>query len=81
MRKGSCQCGQVRFEYTGDPINQVFSYCTACQEKQEVISGLVFGCRAQASNLSLIQSPRFIRHRMSELAIPIAIPALVAALA
>ena len=31
MRKGSCDCGQVRFEFTGDPINQVFCYCTDCQ--------------------------------------------------
>ncbi len=31
MRKGSCQCGQVRFEFSGDPINQVFCYCTDCQ--------------------------------------------------
>ena len=31
MRKGHCQCGQVRFEFSGDPINQVFCYCTDCQ--------------------------------------------------
>ena len=33
MRKGSCQCGQVRFEFTGEPINQVFCYCTDCQAR------------------------------------------------
>ena len=31
MRKGSCQCGEVRFEFSGEPINQVFCYCTDCQ--------------------------------------------------
>lgn len=33
MRKGSCQCGQVRFEFDGEPINQVFCYCTDCQTR------------------------------------------------
>ena len=33
MRTGSCQCGQVRFEFTGEPINQVFCYCTDCQTR------------------------------------------------
>ncbi len=33
MRKGSCQCGKVGFEFTGDPINQVFCYCTDCQKR------------------------------------------------
>ena len=33
MRRGSCQCGQVRFEFTGEPINQVFCYCTDCQKR------------------------------------------------
>ena len=33
MRKGSCQCGQVRFEFTGEPLNQVFCYCTDCQKR------------------------------------------------
>ena len=33
MRKGSCQCGEVQFEFTGEPINQVFCYCTDCQKR------------------------------------------------
>ena len=33
MRRGSCQCGQVQFEFTGEPINQVFCYCTDCQKR------------------------------------------------
>ena len=33
MRNGSCQCGKVSFEFTGDPINQVFCYCTDCQKR------------------------------------------------
>ncbi len=33
MRKGGCQCGQVGFEFSGDPINQVFCYCTDCQSR------------------------------------------------
>ena len=31
MKTGGCQCGQVRFEISGDPINKVFCYCTDCQ--------------------------------------------------
>ena len=26
-----CGCGQVRFEFSGEPIKQVFCYCTDCQ--------------------------------------------------
>ena len=33
MRKGSCECGQVGFEFSGEPINQVFCYCTDCQKR------------------------------------------------
>ena len=33
MRTGSCQCGQVHLEFTGEPINQVFCYCTDCQKR------------------------------------------------
>ena len=33
MRKGGCQCGQVRFEFSAEPINQVFCYCTDCQSR------------------------------------------------
>lgn len=33
MRKGCCECGQVTFEFTGNPIKQVFCYCTDCQKR------------------------------------------------
>ena len=33
MRNGSCECGQVRFEFSGEPINEVFCYCTDCQKR------------------------------------------------
>lgn len=33
MRKGSCQCGEVQFEFNGEPISQVFCYCTDCQKR------------------------------------------------
>lgn len=33
MTTGGCQCGSVRFEFKGDPINQVFCYCTECQQR------------------------------------------------
>lgn len=33
MRTGSCECGQIHFEYTGAPIKQVFCYCTDCQKR------------------------------------------------
>ena len=33
MRTGSCQCGQVTFEFSGEPINEVFCYCTDCQKR------------------------------------------------
>ena len=33
MRTGGCQCGKVRFEVTGEPMNQVFCYCTDCQQR------------------------------------------------
>ncbi len=30
---GGCQCGQVRFEVEGKPINQMFCYCSECQSR------------------------------------------------
>ncbi len=30
--RGSCQCGAVTYELTGDPIALVFCFCTDCQK-------------------------------------------------
>lgn len=30
-KSGGCQCGQVRYEVTGEPMNQLFCYCSGCQ--------------------------------------------------
>ena len=52
MRKGGCQCGQVRFEFTGEPINQVFCYCTDCQTRTG--SDKWFGIWVPSGNFSFI---------------------------
>jgi hypothetical protein len=31
MRRGSCQCGGVRFEVSDDFVNMTFCHCTTCQ--------------------------------------------------
>ncbi len=33
MTTGGCQCGAVRYEFKGEPINEVFCYCTECQQR------------------------------------------------
>ncbi|WP_234493811.1 GFA family protein [Vibrio maritimus] len=30
---GGCQCGKVRYEVKGEPMNQMFCYCSDCQER------------------------------------------------
>ena len=30
--KGQCTCGDIQFEFTGDPINSAFCYCRSCQK-------------------------------------------------
>lgn len=52
MRKGSCQCGQVSFEFTGDPIKQVFCYCTDCQKRTG--SDKWFGIWIPSTNIKFI---------------------------
>ncbi len=52
MRKGNCQCGQVRFEFTGEPINQVFCYCTDCQTRTG--SDKWFGIWVPSSNFRFV---------------------------
>ncbi|CZF78132.1 Glutathione-dependent formaldehyde-activating enzyme [Grimontia celer] len=32
-RTGGCQCGKVRYEVTGEPMQQVFCYCSDCQTR------------------------------------------------
>ena len=36
---GGCQCGQVRYELTGEPIRLIACHCTECQRQ----SGSAFG--------------------------------------
>ena len=31
VHKGKCSCGEIEYEFEGDPINSVFCYCTECQ--------------------------------------------------
>ena len=31
VRTGGCRCGKVRYEVTGEPLSQVFCYCSECQ--------------------------------------------------
>ncbi len=52
MRKGSCQCGQVVFEFSGEPINQVFCYCTDCQARTG--SDQWFGIWVPSENFSFV---------------------------
>ncbi|MDG2642483.1 GFA family protein [Vibrio parahaemolyticus] len=33
IKTGGCQCGNVRYETTGEPMNQLFCYCTECQKQ------------------------------------------------
>lgn len=30
---GQCDCGNVKYECTQEPINSVFCYCTSCQQR------------------------------------------------
>lgn len=32
-RNGGCQCGKVRYQVTGEPINQLFCYCNDSQKR------------------------------------------------
>ena len=32
-KSGGCQCGKIRYEVTGEPMNQMFCYCTECQSR------------------------------------------------
>jgi hypothetical protein len=36
---GGCQCGTIRYEFTGEPVQQVACHCTECQHQ----SGSAFG--------------------------------------
>ena len=38
-REGGCQCGRVRYRFTGDPIALTICHCTECQRQ----SGSAFG--------------------------------------
>ena len=31
IHKGRCSCGNIEYEFEGEPFNSVFCYCTACQ--------------------------------------------------
>ena len=32
-KSGGCQCGNIRYEVTGEPMNKMFCYCSECQER------------------------------------------------
>ena len=52
MTTGGCQCGQVRYEFSGDPFNAVFCYCTECQTRTG--GDKWFGLWARHANFSFL---------------------------
>ena len=38
-REGGCQCGEIRYEISGDPLTVAVCHCTDCQQQ----SGSAFG--------------------------------------
>ena len=50
---GGCQCGQVRYELSGEPIRLIACHCTECQRQ----SGSAFGMSMLIKKEDLKLSP------------------------
>ena len=62
---GRCSCGEIEFEFAGDPMNAVFCYCTDCQ--RDTGSDKWFGLWVAIENLEFTQGEpqTFTRHGAS----------------
>ena len=49
MRTGQCQCGGVRFEFSGDPTDASFCHCSICRR----LSGSAFAAYIEVSTPDL----------------------------
>ncbi|GAM58260.1 hypothetical protein JCM19231_2705 [Vibrio ishigakensis] len=52
MNTGGCQCGKVRYQFTGEPINQMFCYCSECQHRTG--GDKWFGIWVQTANFEFV---------------------------
>lgn len=48
---GSCQCGQIRYEISGDPEELVICHCLDCQKQSGSAFGMSLGLKPQQFHL------------------------------
>jgi len=63
MITGSCLCGEVKFEISGQPSSLSYCHCSRCRKSAGIFSAVLIG---KASDLHLIQGEEAIRKYKAE---------------
>ena len=58
---GKCDCGNIEYECTEEPINSVFCYCTSCQQRTNSDKWFGIWIRAKGFNITKGKTTTFIR--------------------
>ena len=53
VRRGSCLCGAVQFEATGDPITMTYCHCESC--RRWVSAPVMGGCLFNADQIEILE--------------------------
>jgi len=53
IKNGSCACGSLKYQITGEPINSVFCYCSECQ--RHTGSDKWFGTWIPKDNFNIVE--------------------------
>jgi len=53
VSSGCCRCGDVQFEFTGDPVGSIYCYCTECQRRTG--SDKFFGAWVPSPNFRVVK--------------------------
>lgn len=64
MIKGSCLCGKIRFQISGDPFSLSYCHCSRCRKAAGVFSAVLIG---KAEDLSITAGQHQIAKFTSDL--------------